>query len=190
MVPVRLCRFVRLGVCLVLAGLLLRVLLALLLDWALPFLAGFALAALLEPAVRFLTRRLRLPRWAAAGLCTLLLALAAAGGLALLLWRLWAGLSPLLRDLPGLLAPLAAAGDRLSLWTRRLLVAAPPELRPALQTGVDALSQQAAALPAHLSAAAAEWIAILCADLPRWGLGLFTTALAACFTSAGRPEPW
>lgn len=117
MVPVRLCRFVRLGVLLVLAGLLLRVLLALLLDWALPFLAGFALAALLEPAVRFLTRRLRLPRWAAAGLCTLLLVLAAAGGLALLLWRLWAGLSPLLRDLPGLLAPLAAAGDRLSLWT-------------------------------------------------------------------------
>ena len=158
MVPVRLCRFVRLGVCLVLAGLLLRVLLALLLDWALPFLAGFALAALLEPAVRFLTRRLRLPRWAAAGLCTLLLALAAAGGLALLLWRLWAGLSPLLRDLPGLLAPLAAAGDRLSLWTRRLLVAAPPELRPALQTGVDALSQQAAALPAHLSAAAGGWL--------------------------------
>ena len=42
MVPVRLCRFVRLGVLLVLAGLLLRVLLALLLDWALPFLAGFA----------------------------------------------------------------------------------------------------------------------------------------------------
>lgn len=187
MVPVRLCRFVRLGVLLVLAGLLLRVLLALLLDWALPFLAGFALAALLEPAVRFLTRRLRLPRWAAAGLCTLLLVLAAAGGLALLLWRLWAGLSPLLRDLPGLLAPLAAAGDRLSLWTRRLLVAAPPELRPALQAGLDALSQQAAALPARLSAAGAERIAALSTGLPRWGLGLFTTVLAAGFTSAGRP---
>ena len=187
MVPQRLCRFVHLGIYFVLAGLLLWGLLTLLLNWALPFLAGFALAALLEPSVRFLTRRLRLPRWAAAGLCTLLLALALAGGLALLLWRLWLALTSLLRDLPSLLAPLTATGDRLSLWARQLLVAAPPELRPTLQAGLDALTQQAAALPAQLSATVAERAAALCAALPRWGLGLFTTALAAYFSSAGRP---
>ena len=187
MVPDRLSRLVRLGGFLVLAGLLLWILLKLLLDWALPFLAGFALAALLEPLVRLMTDRLRFPRWAAAGLCTFLLILVFSLGLALLLWRLWIELSPLLRDLPGLLAPFSAAGDRLALWTRRLLVAAPPDLRPTLQNGLDALSEQAAALPARLSAAAAAQTAALCSTLPRWGLGIFTAALATYFSSAGRP---
>ena len=187
MLPDRLSRFVRLGGLLVLAGLLLWLFLALLLDWALPFLAGFALAALLEPSVRLLTDRLRLPRWAAAGLCTLLLFLTLTGGLALLLWRLWLALAPLLQELPELLAPFAAAGERLSLWTRRLLVGAPPELRPTIQKVLDTLSQQAAALPGRLSAAAAGQAAALLSVLPQWGLGLFTTTLATCFTSAGRP---
>ena len=39
------------------------------LPWAAPFLAGGALAALVEPVVRVLTQRVRLPRWGAAALC-------------------------------------------------------------------------------------------------------------------------
>ena len=37
-----------------------------LLPWLLPFLLAWGLAALLEPAVGLLMRRLRLPRWGAA----------------------------------------------------------------------------------------------------------------------------
>ena len=40
-----------------------------LLPWLLPFLLAWGLAALLEPAVGLLMRRLRLPRWGAAALC-------------------------------------------------------------------------------------------------------------------------
>ena len=44
------------------------------LPWAAPFLAGGALAVLVEPVVRVLTQRVRLPRWGAAALCIAVLA--------------------------------------------------------------------------------------------------------------------
>ena len=187
MVPQPLHRFLKTGGALLLGALLLWAFARLLLTWLAPFLAGFLLASLLERPVGLLTRRLHLPRWAAAGLCTLLLALLLGGGLSLVLWRLWQEAEELLQDLPGLLAPLAAAGSLSEHWSLRVLTAAPPELRPLLQSGLDALSQQAAALPARLSSAAAARAAALFAAFPQWGLGLFTTALATYFSSAGRP---
>ena len=51
-----------------------------LLPWLLPFLLAWGLAALLEPAVGLLMRRLRLPRWGAAALCTAALAAAVVNG--------------------------------------------------------------------------------------------------------------
>lgn len=187
MVPKPLYRFLQIGGAFLLCGLLLWVFSRLILTWFSPFLAGFLLAAMLEPLVLFLTRRLHLPRWVASGLSTLLLALFLSGGLFLLLWRLWGEAEDLLRDLPGLLAPLSAAGTLSEHWSLRILTAAPPELRPLLQNGLAALSEQAAALPAQLSAAAADQAAAVFAALPRWGLGLFTTVLATYFSSAGRP---
>ncbi|WP_294515400.1 sporulation integral membrane protein YtvI [uncultured Intestinimonas sp.] len=187
MVPKPLYRFLQIGGAFLLCGLLLWVFSRLILTWFSPFLAGFLLAAMLEPLVLFLTRRLHLPRWVASGLSTLLLALFLSGGLFLLLWRLWGEAEDLLRDLPGLLAPLSAAGTLSEYWSLRILTAAPPELRPLLQNGLAALSEQAAALPAQLSAAAADQAAAVFAALPRWGLGLFTTVLATYFSSAGRP---
>lgn len=187
MVPKPLYRFLQMGGAFLLCGLLLWVFSRLMLTWFAPFLAGFLLAAMLEPLVRFLARRLHLPRWVASGLSTLLLALFLSGGLFLLLWRLWGEAEDLLRDLPGLLAPLSAAGTLSEHWSLRILTAAPPELRPLLQNGLAALSKQAAALPAQLSAAAADQAAAVFAALPRWGLGLFTTVLATYFSSAGRP---
>lgn len=187
MVPKPLYRFLQIGGAFLLCGLLLWVFSRLILTWFSPFLAGFLLAAMLEPLVLFLTRRLHLPRWVGSGLSTLLLALFLSGGLFLLLWRLWGEAEDLLRDLPGLLAPLSAAGTLSEHWSLRILTAAPPELRPLLQNGLAALSEQAAALPAQLSTAAADQAAAVFAALPRWGLGLFTTVLATYFSSAGRP---
>ena len=187
MVPKPLYRFLQTGGVFLLCALLLWFFSRLMLTWFAPFLVGFLLAALLEPLVRFLTRRLHLPRWAASGLSTLLLALFLSGGLFLLLWRLWCEMEHLLNDLPGLLAPLSAAGTLSEHWSLRILTAAPPELRPLLQNGLDALSEQAATLPARLSSAAAAQTAAVFAALPRWGLGLFTTVLATYFSSAGRP---
>ena len=83
-----------------LGALLLWLVLRFLLPWTLPFLLALALSGLLERPVGFLTGRLSLPRWAAAALCTLLLALLLAGGALLAGWRLWYEISLLLERLP------------------------------------------------------------------------------------------
>lgn len=187
MIPDRLFRFLRTGGILFLSGLLIWLIFRLLFGWFFPFWVGFFLAAGLERPICFLIHHLHLPRWAAAGLCTLLVALLLFGGVLALLWKLWDTCSALLQDLPSLLAPLSAAGSFSEHWTHRLLVAAPPELRPMLQNGLDALADQAASLPAWLSSAAAAQTAAFFSSLPRWGLTLFTTLLSTYFSAAGYP---
>ena len=95
-----------------------------LLPWLLPFLLAWGLAALLEPAVGLLMRRLRLPRWGAAALCTAALAAALLGLLALALWRAWYELTRLVARLPVLLSGLPALAEELGealAFTRRFI---------------------------------------------------------------------
>lgn len=159
-----------------------------LLPWLLPFLLAWGLAALLEPAVGLLMRRLRLPRWGAAALCTAALAAALLGLLALALWRAWYELTRLVARLPVLLSGLPALADELEGWAYRFLVALPLPLQDAAREGLENLARQGAALPGRLSQALAEGAAGLAAALPSAALFLFTTLLAAYFTSAGRPS--
>ena len=58
----------------------------------------------------------------------------------------------------------------------------------AAREGLENLARQGAALPGRLSQALAEGAAGLAAALPSAALFLFTTLLAAYFTSAGRPS--
>ena len=159
-----------------------------LLPWLLPFLLAWGLAALLEPAVGLLMRRLRLPRWGAAALCTAALAAAMLGLLALALWRAWYELTRLVTRLPVLLSGLPALAEELEGWIYRFLVALPLPLQDAAREGLENLARQGAALPGRLSQALAEGAAGLAAALPSAALFLFTTLLAAYFTSAGRPS--
>lgn len=87
-----------------------------LLPWTLPFLLALLLAALLERPVTFFMDRLRLPRWAAAALCTVLLLLAVGAVLFLCVWRLWYEGSLLLGRLPSLLSALPSLGAPLERW--------------------------------------------------------------------------
>ncbi len=158
-----------------------------LLPWLLPFLAAWGLASLLEPAVVLLTSRLRLPRRAAAALCTAALAAALLGLLGLAAWRVWYELSALPGRLPALLDRLPALAEQLEGWAYRFLVALPLPLQDAARNALEQLAAQGSALPGRLSAALAGAAAGLASALPAAGLFLFTTFLATYFTSAGRP---
>ena len=160
-----------------------------LLPWLLPFLLAWGLAALLEPAVGLLMRRLRLPRWGAAALCTAALAAALLGLLALALWRAWYELTRLVARLPVLLSGLPALAEELEGGAYRFLVALPLPLQDAAREGLENLARQGAALPGRLSQALAEGAAGLAAALPSAALFLFSTLLAAFFTRAGPPSP-
>ena len=154
----------------------------------LPFLAALGLAALLEPAVRFLTRRLGLGRRLAAGLCAGALTGALLGGLGLLVWRAWYELNLLLDRLPALIAGLPDLAGQVESRVYRFLIALPvPAQEPARQL-LERWLEQGAALPQRLY----EWltgaVAAGASALPAALLFLTTTLLALYLLSAGGPQ--
>ena len=152
--------------------------LTVLLPWVLPFLLALGLAWLMEPAVKMLMGRFRLKRGLAAALTTVGLALRRVGyELALLLGRL-----------PVLLSGLPALGDQVGDWAYRFIVALPVQLQDFAKDALDGFIRQGISLPAKLYDVLAGIAAGAAAAVPDAMLFLFTTALAAFFTSAARPQ--
>lgn len=183
-------RYLRRAVRLLWAGLVLAALwvgLRWLLPLAVPFLLAAALAWLLEPVVRFLTARCRLPRRLAAALGVLAAAGLLMGVGALLLWRLWYELTQLVGQLPALLAELGGLTHQMEDWLYRLFVALPDQLREPARQAAEALGQSLLALPGWLGESVVSWVVQALASLPSAGLFLFTAFLAAYFFIAGRP---
>ena len=159
-----------------------------LLPWALPFLLALGLAWLMEPAVKMLMSRFRLRRGLAAALTTVGLALLLCGALVLVLWRLGYELALLLGRLPVLLSGLPALGDQVGNWAYRFIVALPVQLQDFAKDALDSFIRQGISLPAKLYDILAGIAAGAAAAVPDVMLFLFTTALAAYFTSAARPQ--
>ena len=157
-----------------------------LLPWLLPFLLALAAAALLQPAVGALVRR-GVKRPLASGICVLG-ALAAAGGLLwLLLSRLFAELSDLVRRLPELLAGLSQAVQG---WETRL--AALPERVPEglsglLRGGLDSLRAGLESLPGELAKKLPGLVSAAAGAAPEALLFTVTLLIGLYFTSASYP---
>ncbi len=158
------------------------------LPWLAPFLLALALAALVEPAVKLLTGRLRLPRWGASALCVLALAGGVLGLLGAALWRLVYEAGLLLGRVPMLLAGLPTLAGRLERWSYRFLMALPVQLREIVKTALEDLLEEGIALPNRLYDALAGAAGALVSALPAAALFLFTTALACYFISSRWPE--
>jgi sporulation integral membrane protein YtvI len=159
-----------------------------LLPWVLPFLLALGLAWLMEPAVKMLMGRFRLKRGLAAALTTAGLALLLCGALGLVLWRMGYELALLLGRLPVLLSGLPALGNQVEDWAYRFIVALPVQLQDFAKDALDGFIRQGISLPAKLYDVLAGIAAGAAAAVPDAMLFLFTTALAAYFTSAARPQ--
>ena len=162
--------------------------LTVLLPWVLPFLLALGLAWLMEPAVKMLMGRFRLKRGLAAALTTAGLALLLCGALGLVLWRVGYELALLLGRLPVLLSGLPALGNQVEDWAYRFIVALPVQLQDFAKDALDGFIRQGISLPAKLYDVLAGIAASAAAAVPDAMLFLFTTALAAYFTSAARPQ--
>ncbi len=157
-----------------------------LLPWTAPLLTAWALAALLEPAVSFLTRR-RWRRGAAAGLCTL-------AALGLILWGLSAlivkGLDAageLTRALPSLMQALSLRLGDLEDVVEQHIRAVPAPAAGLLEKAISGLAQSAAALPAQLSRGLVSLLSRLAQGSPDALLFLVTASLGTYFISASFP---
>lgn len=132
-------------------------------------------------------RRLRLPRWGAAGVCTGLVCLLLCALLFLVGWRLWYETALLLKRLPGFLATLPDAGAWLEGQAYRFIIAAPVSMQDFLWQTLDSAMAQTAAVPNQLYQWLVGAVTAAVTALPDWGLFLFTAALATFFVSSGRP---
>ena len=153
-----------------------------------PFLLGLILALAAEPMVRFLEKRLRLPRQAAAGLGVSM----AFCFLALLVTVLCAAAVRQLRSLAGILPGLEEAARRALELTQTNLLAlaarAPRNLRPVLTEHLRLLFSDGSTLLGKITAWLLGLAGGILGRLPDSALGFGTGILSAFLISARLPK--
>lgn len=152
-----------------------------------PFLLGTVVALLAEPGVRFMTRRLRIPRAAATGIGVT----GAVIGICLLLLLCCSFLLRELGTLVGVLPDLeltARSGIRLLQgWMLHLSDSCPKAIRPLLQTNVNELFSGGTALLTRVSTYILGLAGHMLSHVPDSALSMGTAILAAYMISAKLP---
>lgn len=156
------------------------------LPWTAPFLAAWALAALLEPAVGFLVRR-RWRRSAASALCCLAALGLLGWGLAALLSRGLGAATAFLQELPALVELVGARIAALEARLETRLLAAGDGSAFFFEQGLRTLSGALASLPVQVSREALGLVTRAAQASPDTLLFLVTAAIGSYFLSASFP---
>lgn len=154
----------------------------------LPFAVGFVIAKLADPAVRTLSGRLRLPRWAASGLCVTAVYGLLGLGLYFLCKVLCGELEGFVRALPGLLRSLAGPVGRLEQWLLSITSRFPDGVGAALQEGVADFFQSGAGVIQKLYTWLFDFASALLMKVPDMALFLLTAVLSSFMLSAELPQ--
>ena len=158
-----------------------------LLPWGAPFLLAFALAGLMEPAVRWLASH-GWPRGAAAGLGTLTLTALLLRGLAALIGWLGSLGAELADEVPALVRALGNWLQELEAWAERAVRYAPEGSTGLLNAVLESASQALSGIPGSLSRAALEGMTGLAQAGPDLLLFAATAGIGTYFLSAGFPR--
>lgn len=158
-----------------------------LLPWTAPFLVAFLLAALMEPAVRYLAGK-GVRRGAAAGLLTLfLLALL----VMIIVWLVSRGVSAatdFARRAPILMQGAGETLKRLELMAREYIRTAPPGVSGYLESAIDSAAGALYRLPGSLSQWALDAVARVAQNSPGSALFAVTAGIGTYFISASFPR--
>lgn len=153
-----------------------------------PFLLGLGLALAAEPMAGFLTRRLHLPRGAAAGI-GVTLAFALLMAVLLLLGALLVReLGALAGVLPELEEAVQSGVSLLRTWLLDLAARTPPGIRPLLRDGVATLFTDGAALVDQFLRFFLSLAGSLLSHIPASALGLGTAVISGFMFSAKLPR--
>lgn len=150
----------------------------------LPFAVGAAIGTLAEPVVR----RLRLPRWAASGLCVTAVYVVLSAAVFFLCKVLCGELTGFLRGLPAAAQSLAAPVQRLKEWLLSAAERFPDGIGAALRQGVEDFFQSGAGLGTKLYDRAFELASAALKKIPDLALFLLTAVLSSFMISAQRPR--
>ncbi|MGI5936603.1 MAG: sporulation integral membrane protein YtvI [Oscillospiraceae bacterium] len=152
-----------------------------------PFIIAFALAALLEPAVRFLCRH-RWPRSLASGLCTIALVFFIGWLLVLVIGRGIAELGKFAGNLSELFGNLAVTLEGFKRKISGLIDSSPDHYGKYLQTVLESLDRQLYELPGKLSGELLSFVSNFAGKTPAVFLFAVTCGIGVYFISASYPS--
>jgi len=158
------------------------------LPWALPFLLALITARLMEPAVQFLIKRMRVRRSFAAVVCSILVLGLITALFSLAIGQAVNGLGTFARNLPDMMSGLSYAFSGVEASIYRFVIAAPVETQAMIQTAIDSVSAMAETLPGELSAILLGVAAGAAAAFPRFFLFILTYAISVLFISISYPQ--
>ncbi|MCL2082258.1 MAG: sporulation integral membrane protein YtvI [Oscillospiraceae bacterium] len=158
------------------------------LPFVLPLLIGVLIACMMEPAVKVLQSKFRLPRFAGAGL---VMVLGIGAGIFLIhriVRRILAEAGTLIDQAPRLMGKLSSPFQRwqenITAWIQSM----PPPLKGTFESAYDQVLKESSALPGEVYNTAAGWIPELAGSLPSAILFLFTLILSAFLISGEYPR--
>ncbi len=149
-----------------------------------PFALGAVIGTLAEPVIQ----RLRLPRWAASGLCVTGVYVGLGTAVFFLCRVLCGELTGFLRGLPAAAQSLAAPVERLKEWLLSMADRFPDGVGAALRQGVEDFFRSGAGLGTKLYDRAFELASAALRKIPDLALFLLTAVLSSFMISAQRPR--
>ena len=150
----------------------------------LPFAVGAVIGTLAEPVIQ----RLRLPRWAASGLCVTGVYLILGAAVYFLCRILCGELTGFLRGLPAAAQSLAQPVERLKGWLLSVAERFPDGIGAALEQGVEDFFHNGAGLGSKLYDRAFAMASATLKKIPDLALFLLTAVLSSFMISAQRPR--
>lgn len=159
-----------------------------LLPWTAPLLLAFGGAVLIEKPVKFINKRWRFPRSAAAGVCVLAFLAVCGGVLWFIVSRLVKELRELGARLPGMISALSENVTGWKRWLDGVIRDMPASVSTVLDGVVEGAMGYLTQLPAQLSAKAVELISAFVSGLPTVLLFAVTAVMGLYFISAAYPS--
>ncbi|MCL2568047.1 MAG: sporulation integral membrane protein YtvI [Oscillospiraceae bacterium] len=158
------------------------------LPWAAPFLLALLTARLMEPAVRWMMRRMSVRRGFAAAVCSLAILSLMLCLVGLLISQLVNGIGTFARNLPEIAGQLGQMFGRLERSLYHFVIAAPVETQAMIQTAIDSFASMLEEMPGQLSAGLVSFAASVAAAFPRFLLFVLTYAISVIFMSVSYPQ--
>ena len=155
------------------------------LPWLLPFLVALLISRTMEPAVRFMTDKLRLLRAIASAVCTILVFAILVTLLSLTIGRAVVELTAFIKDLPSLFSEISKLFSSFGVRIDRFVSESPPEIQNYLLGVLDGFAAKSAELPAELSGKLLGAVSSLIKLAPGVLLFTFTCAISVFFISSG-----
>lgn len=158
-----------------------------LLNWVMPFVIGFLIAAAVQPAARFCHRKNGANVKACSIAAVLLLVAAVMGAAAFGVSRLARGLRDASEHLPAIIEKLTQSLNRFSLWLAPVLHDVQVRTGFKIDTSLSGISAQILKI-SELPQTATAFLHSAVSSLPAFLLNLVITVVAACFIAADYPR--